>query len=204
MKEEIVSIYLFFISLSLGSGLLGLLYSLGIPETSLRGRSTRTALKVLRSTEMFMWAPAAARILPEETKAHLKNQTKLRRRSKATQTDGRWEPSDEKCYLNCLSTVHQKQVSHRKGTAQTHGGAGCGAQIWTARTWGSPGTTEKQKATAALWGHLAVSQRVGGRMWQRLFRRKNKASGSIRGNAHTNHISLLSAAQSQSPSGIHF
>lgn len=39
--------------------------SLGIPETSLRGLRTRTALRVRRSTGMFMWAPAVARILEE-------------------------------------------------------------------------------------------------------------------------------------------
>lgn len=45
--------------------------SLGMPETSLRGRNTLTALRVLRSTEMFMWAPAAARILNvENTNPH--------------------------------------------------------------------------------------------------------------------------------------
>lgn len=44
---------------------LWLRFLLGIPETSLSGRSTRTALRVLRSTEMFMCAPAAARILQE-------------------------------------------------------------------------------------------------------------------------------------------
>lgn len=41
-----------------------------MPETSLRGRSTRTALRVLRSTEMFICAPAAARILQRETHTH--------------------------------------------------------------------------------------------------------------------------------------
>lgn len=42
-----------------------------MPETSLRGRNTLTALRVLRSTEMFMWAPAAARILNvENTNPH--------------------------------------------------------------------------------------------------------------------------------------
>lgn len=37
----------------------------------MRGRNTLTALRVLRSTEMFMWAPAAARILNvENTNPH--------------------------------------------------------------------------------------------------------------------------------------
>ena len=42
-------------------------HSLGIPETSLSGRSTRTALSVRRSTGMFMCAPAVARILRTHT-----------------------------------------------------------------------------------------------------------------------------------------
>lgn len=48
--------------------------SLGIPETSLRGLRTRTALRVRRSTGMFMWAPAVARIL-EDTKVNVKTCT---------------------------------------------------------------------------------------------------------------------------------
>lgn len=39
--------------------------SLGIPDTSLSGLSTRTALRVRRSTGMFMWDPAVARILTD-------------------------------------------------------------------------------------------------------------------------------------------
>lgn len=41
--------------------------SLGMPETSFRGLRTRTALRVRRSTGMFMWAPAVARILKDNT-----------------------------------------------------------------------------------------------------------------------------------------
>ena len=55
-------------------------YLLGMPETSLRGRSTRTALKVLRSTEMFMCAPAAARILQRLTCTNIQMQTHTNRR----------------------------------------------------------------------------------------------------------------------------
>lgn len=60
---------------------------LGIPETSLRGRSTRTALKVLKSTEMFMWAPAAARILSWETKANKKTKQKEHQRQHKQMAD---------------------------------------------------------------------------------------------------------------------
>lgn len=50
-------------------------YLLGMPETSLRGRSTRTARRVLRSTEMFICAPAAARILQRTTQTHKQTHT---------------------------------------------------------------------------------------------------------------------------------
>lgn len=88
---------------------------LGMPDTSLRGRSTRTALRVLRSTEMFRCAPAAARILHSREQTHT-NRHRLQMHNECHNLTfynllrSRVESGDTQIHITAVSHTHTHSV----------------------------------------------------------------------------------------------
>lgn len=85
--------------------------SLGIPDTSFSGLSTRTARRVLRSTCVLKWVPAVARMLQRETQRIEVTRAGL---SSPVPWGGSWV-KEESTWKEHLTSIRVTHLSHHFG-----------------------------------------------------------------------------------------